>query len=125
MKRAGRYVLRIGAAVVMFLALAGPAPGNIGGCGSTVSVANPRDFCVERDYWRCVRDHYAGRINDAQRDECIGRVEDGCSAFTWPTGCAPTQSAAQACVQLLQRSDLASMTYEQLLDNYSECKLCM
>lgn len=125
MKRASRYLLRLGAAVVMFLALAGPAPGNVGGCGSTVSVANPQQFCVERDYWRCVRDEFGGRITVEERTACIDRVEDGCSAFTWPPGCAPTDGATRACIQLLQRSDLASMTYEQLLANFSECNLCM
>lgn len=125
MNRAGKYVLRLLAGVVLFLALGAPTPGNVGGCGSTVSVADARLFCVDRDQWKCVRDEFAERISVEERDACIAAVEPGCSAFAWPPGCAPTDGQARACITLLSRRDLAPMTYEQLLATYQECNLCM
>lgn len=126
MKRASQWVLRIAAGVVMFLALGGPAPGNIGGCGSAPAVSSPRTFCTDREFWKCRRDQYAERIDDATADACYRAIEGTCSGFNaWPAGCAPTPAQTDACINLLQRADRSSIPTPELLATYTECNLCM
>lgn len=125
MKRATKWMLRVLAGSIMVLALGGPAPGNVGGCGSTAAVANPGQHCTDFEFWKCRRDQFAGRINNTQFNDCVARVDDTCSAAAWPAGCYPTPAQSNACVLLLQRTDLANLTNDQLLSTYDECNLCM
>ncbi len=126
MKRAGKYVLRVAAGVVLFLALGGPAPGNIGGCGSTTPVADPRQFCVDFEFWKCRRDEFAGRLSAEQAQDCYASVEGRCSGSNaWPAGCSPTPAQTQACINILMRQDLAGIATPELLTTHDECTLCM
>ncbi len=125
MTRASKWALRGLAGAIMALSLTGPAPGNVGGCASTTAVASPRQFCTDRSFWECRRDQFAGRITDEQYAQCLAAIEGGCSAFVWPPGCTPTPPQADACLLLLQRTDLASTPTPQLLMTYPDCNLCM
>jgi hypothetical protein len=125
LKRARRWALRIGVGAVLFLGLAGPAPGDIGGCGSTNPVASPIQHCTDKEFWQCQRDHFVGRINPAEFDTCVGRIEAMCGAASWPAGCLPTPDESTACIELLRRSDLVHLTTEELLAMNDECNLCM
>ncbi len=122
MKR-GRWALRLAAGAVIFLALGGPAPGNVGGCG-TVPVADSRGFCVDKRDAECRRDHFAGRIDDVERDQCLREIETRCTGSAWPPGCSPTVDQTEACLTILLRMDLASIPTDELLDVYSECNVC-
>ncbi len=127
MKRASRWTLRLVAGAVMFLALGGPAPGNVGGCGSTVPVADAKNFCFDRNKAKCDRDHYAQRITQAQYDQCVAAIAGQCESFAWPPGCTPTPAQAQACINLLLQVSYANQTTEDLLATHDECgtNLCM
>lgn len=122
MKR-GKWALRLAAGAVLFLALGGPAPGNLGGCG-TVSTADARQFCTDREFWECRRDQFAGRISNEQFNTCVGEVMATCTGFAWPAECAPTQPQADACITILQRGDLATLTTLDLYTEFDECDIC-
>jgi hypothetical protein len=113
------------AAATMLLSLMGPAPGNVGGCGSATPLASPRQFCTDRSFWECRRDQFAGRITDAQYGECLAEIEGACSAFVWPPGCFPTPAQADGCLLLLQRTDLSNVSTPDLLASFPDCNLCM
>lgn len=124
-RSARRWSLRAAAGAILFLALGGPAPGNVGGCGSTVVVADPQMSCADLETSKCLRDRQAGRIDDEQRNLCLGNVQARCSGFTWPVGCAPTEAQVDACEQVLLRADLLQETTEEIYENYAECRdLC-
>ena len=124
MKRVRSWVLRAAGAAMILAGLTGPAPGNIGGCGGGASVANPVQHCRDEQFWRCRRDQFAGRIDDVQFNQCLAPIEASCSGRAWPPGCGPTPAQSEACITLLQRGDLATLTNEQLDMMFSECDLC-
>ena len=119
----GKWALRLGAGVVLFLALGGPAPGNVGGCG-TVSSADARQFCTDKEFWECRRDQFAGRISAEEYDACLAAVTPTCTGFAWPAMCTPTEGQTAACVTILQRGDLAPLTTTELYATYTECNIC-
>lgn len=126
MKRASRYVVRLVAGVVMFLALGGPTPGNVGGCGSSTPVALPRQFCLDFEFWKCRREQFANRIDAAEAQACYDAIEGICSGFNaWPAMCAPTPAEADVCISTLMRADLSSIPTTELLATRDECNLCM
>lgn len=125
MSRPSKWILRALGGAIMALALTGPAPGNVGGCGSTTAVAAPVQFCTDRRAYECLRDHYAERIGDDALRDCLEAIEGACSGFVWPAGCAPTPARARACVELLGNPDLAHIPTPELLMMHSECNLCM
>lgn len=127
MKRASRYFVRLAAGVVLFLALGGPTPGNVGGCGSSTPVANPRQFCVDFEFWKCRREQFARRIDEPTAQACFAAIDAACSGRNaWvPSTCAPTPAEAQACIAMLQQADLASIPTTELLATRTECNLCM
>lgn len=122
MKRS--WILRAGGGAILFLMLAGPTPGNIGGCGSTTSVVQAPQHCTDREFWICTRDEHAGRIDQAGLDQCLVQIEPMCQGATWPAGCSPTQDQHDACILLLRNADLAHLTFEQLQSMYDDCNLC-
>ena len=124
MKRTTRWALRLAAVATMLAGLTGPAPGNVGGCGAGTQTANAATHCRDRRFWLCRRDHFAGRIDDAEFAACLQPIEEGCQGASWPPGCMPTPSQSEACIMLLQRGDLATLTNEQLLAMYPDCQLC-
>jgi hypothetical protein len=124
-KRASRWVLRVLAGATLFAMLAGPTPGNVGGCGAGTPVADPVTHCTEQRYFQCLRDHFAGRIDDEGRDICLSLIEGDCRGSQWREGCAPTPAQSTACITLLRRSDLAHLTTSELTAMYTDCNLCM
>ncbi len=124
MKRASKWTLRILAGAVMFMALGGPAPGTIGGCGSTVPVMSSVDHCTDFEKAKCDRDHYAMRIDDQQYSQCVAAIATTCSGSTWPPNCSPTPAQSKACVNLLLQLSLADQTTDELLATHSDCNLC-
>jgi hypothetical protein len=123
-RSARRVLLRVGAACLLFGMLAGPAPGNIGGCGSTNATVSAAEHCTEYRYWLCTRDRYAERIDDAELQACLAPINTDCPGSMWPAGCAPTQAQSEACIMLLRQPDLASMTNDELLAAYDDCNIC-
>lgn len=124
MKRPAKWALRIAGSLVMFVGLAGPAPGHVGGCGGTVAVADPVASCTELESWECTRDHSAGRLTAEEQTACLAAVGPSCSGFQWPNGCAPFQSQVDECVVLLRRGDFLSVPSDELRSR-PECRLCM
>lgn len=109
----------------MFLALGGPAPGNVGGCGSTAALADPVQHCTDFEYWKCRRDQAAMRISQQEFDQCVAMVQTKCSGRVWPAGCYPTPAQSDACITLLRRVDLSNQTTDDLLATHDECNLCL
>ncbi len=108
-------------ALMALLALAaGPAPGEVGGCGSDAVVADAEDFCRQRDAWECRRREYRGEIDDVQ--SCVDAVEPSCEGFNWPFTCQPfpTNREVQACLDALAL--VSNATRE--LGEIPQCQLC-
>lgn len=108
----------------MMLGLTGPAPGNVGGCGGGAGGANAVAHCTDVSFWRCRRDQFAGRIDDAQFNQCLAPINMVCASRAWPAGCMPTEAQSEACITLLQRGDIANLTNEEIDTMFSECDLC-
>lgn len=119
-----RWTLRISGLVLMFVCIAAPSPGNVGGCAANRRVANPEEHCINTEFWKCRRDQFAGRIDQAEYDACLVPIRGRCSAAAWPMGCEPTTSSSTACVTLLSRMDLAEFTTPDLLATFPDCNLC-
>jgi hypothetical protein len=119
------WILRTFGGAMMFLFLAGPSPGNVGGCWGEVPMeVEAPQHCTDEEFWKCQRDRFAGRINDAEFNECTARIEGLCGGATWPAGCMPTEAQSEACIRLLRRMDLAHLSYEELQADFTECNLC-
>jgi hypothetical protein len=119
-----KRAFHLGGGVVLFLLLAGPTPGNIGGCGGTNATVSAPQHCTDQEFWICRRDEFAGRITTAEFAQCQQEIPAMCDGATWPPGCAPTPAQSQACIMLLQRQDRAHLTYQQLREMYPDCNLC-
>jgi hypothetical protein len=117
-------VLRVLAASVMLAALMGPTPGNVGGCGAGSTVADPAQHCTDKQFWLCRRDQFAGRISDGEFVACRDAVAGMCGGATWPAGCMPSRAQSEACINLLQRGDIAHLTNPEILSMYADCNLC-
>lgn len=124
MKNARRWSLRFAGVGVLMLALTGPAPGRVGGCGASTQGVSASAHCSDKEFWFCRRDQFAGRIDDEQFSTCLSQIATTCSGIAWPVGCEPTPGQSEACILLLQRGDLATLTNDQLLSMYTDCNLC-
>ena len=118
------WLLRVAAGGVLFLMLAGPAPGNVGGCGASNPTADPREHCINAEFWECRRDLAGGRIDEAQYMECLIPIQGMCNSAAWPAGCEPTRSQSNACIILLSRSDLVEFTTPDLRATFADCNFC-
>lgn len=93
-------VLRLAVGGVAFLALGGPSPGFIGGCGSNAP-PNRYDFCIQSEYQKCAREAEAGRLDATGFAACYDGVPAYCeSRRDWGT-CTPTNAAVSACLSAL------------------------
>lgn len=119
-----KRILHAGGGVLLFLILAGPTPGNVGGCGSTNQAVSAPQHCTDQEFWLCRRDQYAGRIDQTEFNACVQAIPGTCDGAAWPAGCAPTPAQSDACLLLLQRQDLAHLTYGELQAMYDTCNLC-
>lgn len=98
-----RVLLRLGAGVVILLALGGPTPGYVGTCSTdTPAVVDPEQFCVDRKSSECARDRVAGRTDEATYNACANMIESQCTGATWTNGCAPSPQLAGACISALR-----------------------
>lgn len=122
--RALRWLLRVAAASLMVAGLTGPAPGNIGGCGGGVSVADPIEHCRQEGFWRCRRDNFAGRTDQAGFEACLAPVEGRCEGTNWPAQCQPTPGQTSACIERLMAGETVHLTNAELDAMFSACDLC-
>jgi hypothetical protein len=105
----------------MATSLVGPAPGHVGGCNTGAGLANAEDYCRQKEYRICVRNRSRGVLtDDAMLTMCIDGIGGLCSGNNWPAGCAPTQMAANACLDALLRMDLLPLDHTAI----PECMLC-
>jgi len=118
------WLLRLVAGGVLYACLVGPAPGNVGGCGASNPIADPREHCINQRFWECRRDLAGGRIDEAAYMECLIPIQGSCNAASWPVGCEPTQSQSNECIVLLSRQDLVSFATPDLLTTFPDCNLC-
>ncbi len=123
-RRLRGWIVRTLAGGVVVACIVGPAPGNVGGCGASSPIANPREHCINERFWKCRRDLAGGRITMAQFDECLLPIQGACDPAQWPPGCEPTNSQSNDCLVLLSREDLVSISTPDLLMTYDDCNLC-
>lgn len=121
---ARRWTIRVLGVSLLFACSTGPAPGNVGGCGATVPVADPINHCIDERFWRCRRDLAGGRIDEAAFELCRMPIRGACESAAWPEACEPNNDQTQACITLLSRVDLVAMTTEELLTAFPDCDLC-
>lgn len=114
--------------VVGFALIVGPAPGEVGGCGSGDVVADPQDYCVQSGSWDCRRQEFRGEIEDVQA--CVDELLIECAGRAWLPSCEPypTNTEAQLCLDALARIDNVYVdadddgVYE--VTDLPECRLC-
>ncbi|MEM7447167.1 MAG: hypothetical protein AAF355_02895 [Myxococcota bacterium] len=93
------YRLRIGVPVVCAAGLLlGPAPGDVGGCGSGGGLADPEVFCIQFEEASCMRDRISGELTEDEEVSCLLAVPAECESAVWPSGCAPSPRAADRCI---------------------------
>ncbi|MBX3270060.1 MAG: hypothetical protein KF729_07345 [Sandaracinaceae bacterium] len=122
--RARRFALSLASLGLLYALLVGPAPGNVGGCGADLPIADAREHCINRRFWECRRDLEGSRITMDEFTACLGRISSMCDAARWPDGCEPTRSSAAECEILLSRSDFVAISTPDLLMMYGDCNLC-
>ena len=128
-KPSSSLVLRVALGAVLFLPLAGPGAGNVGGCGNSPPVIDAAEHCRARQEITCRRELFAQRINEQEFAECSARIETPCMGATWPTlpdgrPCQPTPAESDACITLLGNAELVSTPTDQLLMMFGDCNLC-
>ena len=115
----GSRVLALGP-LLLALLLMGPAPGETGGCGGELPVADAADFCAERDGYVCRRAEARGEITNVR--ECFDAIEERCDRASWPITCdpPPTRAETDACIDELRRVDNLNVDEADI----AECRLC-
>jgi hypothetical protein len=120
-----RIAIRLGAGVIILLALGGPTPGYVGTCdasgGSTV--ADPAQFCTSRKTWECARDYAAHRIDMGMYNACALGIDAACAGFNWTPGCAPSPQLADACISALSDMSRVGTPTPMIEECYTE-SLC-
>ncbi len=79
-------------ALLFVLTLGAPSPGHIGGCSTTTPVADPEQYCVDKDVRICARTGMT-----CERNMILAR----CDGARWPVGCRPTTTETNACLAAL------------------------
>jgi hypothetical protein len=106
----------------------GPAPGEVGGCGSGDVVADPVDFCIQSGSWDCRRQEFREEIDDVQ--VCVDELLITCSGRAWRPECEPfpTNAEAQICLDALARVDNVRVDSDGdgvfEVSDLAECRLC-
>ncbi len=113
---------------VLGLLCLGPAPGEIGACGSDAVAADPVDHCTQVAAWECARLEAIGAFpytppggaEQADVQACVDAI--ACLGTTWPATCfpAPTHVESQACIDELKRADNVNIARSDI----PECNLC-
>ena len=123
--RSYRHLGALAAAVGLFLSLAGPAPGSVGGCDEEIMLVNGPDLCFELRALLCARARVRENQTDEQEIECLLDAQSGC-AGTPPEFCLdgsrPSQGAAEICLDAL--SDGRTVDERIGLEDFPECDLC-
>lgn len=115
-----KLILRVVVVLVMALALGGPTPGRLGGCGADAAGAvDPHQFCLDYRTTICAR-NYALNGDAGEHDRCRGGVSGACAGFNFEAGCFPSQASTQACLGALV--DLARLSTPP--DLLPECTFC-
>jgi len=98
-----RTLRNVGLAAVLFLFLAGPAPGSVGGCDGSSSLADPVEFCELREAWICARQRARGEMTPEEEQSCVDRGVVMCEGFNWSPDCVPqpAQILVDACIEAL------------------------
>lgn len=117
---------RLTLAFVLFVALAGPAPGATGSCGDENPPADPVEHCIQEQTWICYRktDHEnMGRPDAlAQQETCLLAVPNRCASNTWTCTPPPTQRESEHCIREL---GVERRRYEPTANILAtECNLC-
>ncbi|MBX3250129.1 MAG: hypothetical protein KF901_23325 [Myxococcales bacterium] len=126
--RGSRSVARGLSIVGLFVLVVGPAPGEVGGCGSEQVVADPIDYCLQTGAWDCRRQEFRGEIDDVEA--CVDELPEACRGAAWPAACAPfpTNREAQACLDALARVDNVYVDSNDdgvfTITDLPECRLC-
>jgi hypothetical protein len=90
--------------------LSGTTPGAVGSCGED-ETSRPADFasyCQQHDELICTRRFLRKEITAEARDSCRWDAVDACERRAFPSGCAPTQREADACLRALASFDTLS-----------------
>ena len=101
--------------------LMGPAPGEIGGCGKSIPVADAEEHCINVNAWECRRLEARGQLTGTVQ-QCFDSVLGSCTGAQWPFTCSPfpTKMESDACVEQLSFVDNINLPLGQI----AECNLC-
>ncbi|MEQ8459794.1 MAG: hypothetical protein RLO52_47040 [Sandaracinaceae bacterium] len=118
------WLLRLAAAGFIAVGLTGPAPGDVGGCGVSVSIADPVLHCEEKSFWQCRREEFSMRATPEESAACYDAIPGMCPGASWPADCEPTPAQSQACIDLLQSGEYVDIPTPELLSSFNTCNLC-
>ena len=98
-----RTLRNVGLATGLFLFLAGPAPGSVGGCSGSSGLADPVEFCELREAWICARQRARGEMTPEEEQACVDMGQVMCAGFNWSPDCQPqpSQLLVDACIEAL------------------------
>jgi len=102
--------------LVLALLLMGPAPGEVGGCGSDPLVAEAEDFCRDQEAWQCQRAEARGELEGDALAECFAAIPNFCEGAGWPPSCVPrpTNLQTDACLDSLSLEENVRVPIEEL-----------
>ena len=118
------WAIRLAVGAFLAVALTGPAPGDVGGCGSGVAIADPVVHCEEKSFWQCRREEFSMRATPEESAACYARIDMMCPGATWPDACEPTPGQSQVCIDLLQSGAYVDIPTPELLSSFNTCNLC-
>lgn len=118
------WAIRLAVGAFLAVALTGPAPGDVGGCGSGVAIADPVVHCEEKSFWQCRREEFSMRATPEESAACYARIDMMCPGATWPDACEPTPGQSQVCIDLLQSGEYVDIPTPELLSSFNTCNLC-
>lgn len=98
--RASNAILTSLVAMMLGLGTCAATPGHIGGCNSQAGVADPVEFCRQKETRICARTN-ALNPDPAMYSTCISQIDTTCAGRNWPVGCAPSEQTTNACLDAL------------------------
>ena len=113
-------LLRAAACLAIVLALGGPTPGAVGGCGGDEldREADLESYCSQREQLVCVRRALRREITSGERDDCRRQAIVACRNRSWAPQCSPTERQTRACLNALSSTE----TLQTPEDELEECQ---
>jgi hypothetical protein len=116
-------LLRLAVALVSVLFLAGPVPGDVGGCGQSAKSLDAAGFFLTKRALDCTRCEECGLESRTCDDACSAEP----AKASLPRGCDPLEHDGDVCLRALVDAscdEYAAFVRDQAPEAPSECNFC-